>query len=344
MFLADRPRVNGRIAPRWIAGAAALVLVGWLAAEFIGGGPTHPRYAEMLQAARTVQAAQTVIWNDKLALGLAQGADLDPNQTGMIGAEYTELTSTLGDLPAKRTTTNPDFAAAMVRLIGQLDLAAGTPVVLIVSGSFVGADIGTIAALEALGLQPVILASLSASMYGANDVDYNLLDIFAALREREVLHTLPVAAVLGADGATGGGIAPAALRVLEQDAARIGVPILTAEPLSALVDQVLARLEAILDGRRAGLVINVGGALIGLGSCEQSYAFPVGLSMQPVPCSNGTAGVAMRLAADQLPVINVLEIRRLALDMGLPFDPVPLPSPGNNRAVYGSLNSARGGE
>jgi hypothetical protein len=32
----------------------------------------------------------------------------------------------------------------------------------------------------------------------------------------------------------------------------------------------------------------------------------------------------------------VLNLRRLALELGLPFDPMPLPTPGDNPAVYGA--------
>jgi hypothetical protein len=48
----------------------------------------------------------------------------------------------------------------------------------------------------------------------------------------------------------------------------------------------------------------------------------------------------MRLAADGLPVLHIINMRRLALEWGLPFDPTPLPIPGNNRAVYGSAKPA----
>src|SRR3546814_20495900 len=72
----------------------------------------------------------------------------------MIGPEFTVITTSLGSLPAKRTTTMPDFAGALVREIKALDLPAGTPVVIVVSGSLVGANIATIAATEALGLRP----------------------------------------------------------------------------------------------------------------------------------------------------------------------------------------------
>ena len=54
--------------------------------------------------------------------------------------------------------------------------------------------------------------------------------------------------------------------------------------------------------------------------------------------TDGTPGLVMRLAKDGLPVLQVLNIRRLAVEWGLPFDPVPLPMPGNNKAIYGSRN------
>ena len=85
-------------------------------------------------------------------------------------------------------------------------------------------------------------------------------------------------------------------------------------------------------------MFNVGGALIGLGSCRESYEFPPGLTTRALPCTDGTPGLVMRLAKDGLPVLHVLNIRRLAVEWGLPFDPVPLPVPGNNKAIYGSRN------
>ena len=60
---------------------------------------------------------------DVIAAGTTQTAGIrideaiDPNHTGLVGPEYTELFTTLGQLEAKRTTTNPDLAALMVYLL-----------------------------------------------------------------------------------------------------------------------------------------------------------------------------------------------------------------------------------
>jgi poly-gamma-glutamate system protein len=129
---------------------------------------------------------------------------------------------------------------------------------------------------------------------------------------------------------------PAGAGALRASAARDGVPVVEARPLAALIDALLARVKASLsDAERPGAVINVGGALIGLGSCRESYELQPGLTTRPLPCTAGTPGLAPRLSQDGVPVLHVLNMRHLALDLGLPFDPVPLPMPGDNRAIYG---------
>src|SRR5258708_19886749 len=108
----------------------------------------------MLNAARAMEAASRVLVTERQLRGLMQGREIDPNRTGMIGSEFTAITTTLGDLAAKRTTANPDFAAALVRVVAALDLPRGTPLVIIVSASFVRANIPPETAPETPGLRP----------------------------------------------------------------------------------------------------------------------------------------------------------------------------------------------
>jgi poly-gamma-glutamate system protein len=337
-----RWRARSRVPPAWLAAAAMLSVTLWLGAEFATRHPIHPRYAEMLNAARAMEAASRVLVAERQMRGLMQGRDIDPNRTGMIGSEFTAITTTLGDLAAKRTTTNPDFAAALVRVVATLNLPRRAPVVIIVSGSFVGGNIAAITAVEALGLRPVVIASLSASMWGATDPEFNWLDMAAALRARGVIHARIAAAVLGGDGAVGGGMDAAGIAALRASAARDGVPLIETRPLAALIDALLGQANASIaeatgGETRPGAVINVGGALIGLGSCREAAEFPPGLATRLLSCTAGTPGLAMRLAQAGVPLLHVLNIRRLAVEWGLPFDPVPLPAPGNNAAIYGSV-------
>jgi poly-gamma-glutamate system protein len=335
----NAPRVQARLKPVWLAVAAALSIALWLTLEQALQHPIHPQFAEMLMAARSMQAASRVLWTEKETRGLTPSAQADPNRTGMIGQEYTPITTTLGELPAKRTATNPDFAAALVRQIASLQLARGTPVVIVVSGSFVGGDVAAITATETLGLRPIVIASLSASMWGANEPELNLIDMLSALRKHSVIRTRAIAAVLGGGGAIGGSMDADGVAALRRSAARDGVPIIEVRPVAAVIDALLVRINAAA-GDTPGAVINVGGALIGLGSCRESHEWLPGLTRRAPSCSDGTPGLAMRLAADGLPVLHIINMRRLALEWGLPFDPTPLPIPGNNRAIYGAAKSA----
>jgi poly-gamma-glutamate system protein len=113
------------------------------------------------------------------------------------------------------------------------------------------------------------------------------------------------------------------------------VPLVEEASFPALVDELLALVEKAAEGR-PGAVLNAGGALIGLGFCRESYTFPPGLTIGSVPCTAGEPGLVMRLAASDLPVLHVLNIRELAIGWGIPFDPIPLPVPGNNPMVYGA--------
>jgi poly-gamma-glutamate system protein len=163
--------------------------------------------------------------------------------------------------------------------------------------------------------------------------------MLSALRKHSVIRTRAIAAVLGGGGAIGGSMDADGVAALRRSAARDGVPIIEVRPVAAVIDALLVRINAAA-GDTPGAVINVGGALIGLGSCRESHEWLPGLTRRAPSCSDGTPGLAMRLAADGLPVLHIINMRRLALEWGLPFDPTPLPIPGNNRAIYGAAKSA----
>ncbi len=335
MTPAHPPLARTKVRLRWLVAAAMTATLIWMGVERLSRRAIHPQFAQMLTAARTMQDASMVLRGEKEALGLLQPPDIDPNRTGMIGAEFTGLTTTLGDLPAKRTATNPDLAALLVKQLAALDPPHGAPVAVVVSGSFVGADVAAIAAVEALGLRAVLIASLGASMWGANDPAFNLLDMLVLLRARGVIKAGVAAAVIGGEGAVGAGMDPQIIAALRASASKAGTRIIDARPLAATIDALMTAIQVALgNGAQPAAVINVGGALIGLGTCLGAHELPPGL-VRPGPCKNGDPGIALRLAQADAPMLNVINLKRLAIEEGMPFDPRPLPTPGNNPAIYG---------
>ena len=92
------------------------------------------------------------------------------------------------------------------------------------------------------------------------------------------------------------------------------------------------RLE--LFGEDVDCFVNVGGASANSGTSAYTLDFPNGLVLDPpkIP-TTANRGLMYEYAARGVPVINMLNVRQLAADNGLPYDPVPLTHPGEG-GVY----------
>ena len=60
----------------------------------------------------------------------------DTGHTGLIGPEWSDLTTTLGDPEAKRTTINPNFAGLIAELLIQAGVKQGDTIAIGSSASF----------------------------------------------------------------------------------------------------------------------------------------------------------------------------------------------------------------
>ena len=109
----------------------------------------HVAYPLMIEAAGRCQRAEEALYAHKVAMGLYD-ASLDPNHTGLVGVEYSKITTTLGNIKAKRTATNPDFAAYIVRELVDHGIGTGDTVLVTMTGSFAGLDLAVLEALETL--------------------------------------------------------------------------------------------------------------------------------------------------------------------------------------------------
>jgi poly-gamma-glutamate system protein len=291
---------------------------------------------QMLAAAHTVQAAQAILIEEKRARGLWPGDKIDPNVTGMIGHEYTAMTTSAATLANKRTASDPDFAAALTKRIAAMGIGKGDEVLVIESGSFLGADIAVLAALETLEAAVILIPSLGASQWGANDPEFHLMDILALLLQRGVLHTQPLAVVLGGASGTGLNMEPGMPDVLRQSLVRYDVRLVDDPALKTIVDRLTVLIDAAAGGRQnLKLMVKVGGSVISTGNCQENLKYETDIRPQTIGCSGTTAGLLYLPGTQQVPILHLLNMIALAEQMGLPYDPVPLPQPGANAVLYG---------
>ena len=133
------------------------------------------------------------------ALGVPVDPAVDPNRTGLIGPEDSELMTTVGDLEAKRTTTNPNMAGLIVHLLNQAGVSRGQTIGVACSGSFPALMVAALAAARSIGVRPVVILSLGASSFGATSAQFNLLDIYDELARGGICSEPPAAVSLGGE-------------------------------------------------------------------------------------------------------------------------------------------------
>jgi len=305
---------------------ALMSLVAFAAVEWIMPPAAPPENIVSMLAAKKMEQAIDVVRAGFLSKGLRFDEVLDPNHTGLIGEEYTELTTTLGNLEAKRTTTNPAMAGLMVQLLREAGVKTGDTIAVGCSGSFPSMAIAALAASEALGVTPLLIASLGSSSYGATRTDMTLLDIFELLDSAGVFNRLPVAASLGGADDVGNEFEPELRTILFGKIKQSGIPLLLESDLQRNVSQRLELYFGAAGTRPIAAFVNIGGNYADMGTNPAILKLEPGVNREvEIPEAKETHGVVFAMANRHIPVVHVLNIKGLVLQYGLPWDPVPLP-------------------
>jgi len=276
--------------------------------------------------ARSLESIKTL----RQAKGLPLDRTLDPNETGIIGEEFTSLTTSLGEVEAKRTSANPAFAAVLVKYFDAAGLKRGDVVAVGGSGSFPALLLASLCAARVLELRPIVIYSIGASMYGANIPGFTFIDMLARLRRDGLLPYELAAVSPGGDQDGGAGV------LFDEDGAallsetrRSGIAVVDGTTLADRIQRRLRIYDATAGVRPIRCFVNVGGASANFGDTPASLDLANGLSLKVanLPLSP-TRGLVFEFASRGIPVVHLLHVRGLARDNGLPFDPVPLPPVG----------------
>lgn len=295
----------------------------------------HSSYDLMLHAAQRTQRASREIYLVKHRLGLLNQID-DINRTGLLGEEYTPLTTTPGYVIAKRTATNPDFAAYLVRLLREQGLNSDDSVLVTMTGSLPGMNLSLLCALETLDIPSFRVASLGASSYGANQLAMTWIDIEDVLVREGQLKCRSDLVTLGGTGDIGGGLSQETREELRLKCARLGYPLLESGNTR---EQYEERLVLLGDPRSYSLLINVGGNHLMLGTGPEGRELPGGFISPESDAwerdvSTSTGGVVFDFLHAGVPVLNLLHVEELATQAGIPVDPTPLPRLGTSPVYF----------
>lgn len=328
--------VKGKINIKLIIISAVIALSSLLFLSVSSARIEHPAFKEQVEAALKMSEAEEIIYQAKIDQGYQIDTALDPNKTALIGKEYTPITTTLGNLKAKRTATNPDFAALIIRYFDQLNLKKGDKIAVGASGSFPGLILAVISAAETIDLDVELIYSIGASMYGANIPDFTFIEMLKQLQKDNILNTEITAISFGGDNDRADN-----LFFIENKnsffeiSQKSKIPLIYEKTLNESVEQRIKIFRNSSQNKKIKVFINIGGASANFGNTASSVKFENGLTIPGKLNTEYTEnGLLSYFLSKNIPVIHLLNIENLARKSGIKVDPVPLPEPGKADVYY----------
>ncbi len=255
----------------------------------------------------------TIVDQEKQNRGILGGLESNIPLKNLLGSEYTPVTTTLGSPQAKELSTNPDFAALVVRFLHEAGIDSSKRVGVTISGSFPALSISALAALQTLKVDAVVLSSLGASSYGANQPGALWIDYERWLVKRGGLKYRSRLVTYGGESDNGSAIYPEGLDIMNsslQDFADLLY-------IPSSLEESVASKALIFNNENIDLLINIGGNQASLGACSHSMQIPPGLNFLLPDCEHSNRGLILELNAQGIPVIQLLNIRKLAIDYGI---------------------------
>ncbi len=276
--------------------------------------------ADVAEAAQSAEArmehAARLIQDARRLEGVASEAGGGVTSS-LIGAEMTPITTTLGNLEAKRVAASATWARALVPRLYEAGIRRGDVVAAGFSGSFPGLNLALCAACQSLDVRLIAISSVTASSWGANQPGFTWPEIEARLVKAGVIRQATIAITLGGAGDRAADLDRdgqlEAARIARAAAARLAVPVLAPRSFDEAVSARLDAYRRASGGRSIQLYANVGGTEASLGRSPVVLHLRNGF-LPGVPFDlSPNRGVMARMAERGVRILTLLNVRDLAL-------------------------------
>jgi poly-gamma-glutamate system protein len=311
----------------------------------------QPYLEEKRAAAELAQEAFEVVKAARQEVGPPIDPTIDPAMSGLIGLPMSPVTTVSGEVSAKQTSANPNFAAVILEMLKEADVKEGDYVAVGCSGSFPALNICTYAACEELRVKPLVISSSSASQWGANVPALLWPDMERLLRQRDIFSVKSIACSIGGYQDRGLGLSEEGLNLVKASIERNGlqpfrvgaaVPATVEEALKNAEEDFLANInermhlyEEAAKGKPIKAYINIGGGTVSVGRNIGKLMFKPGLNRRPPRHVRNIDGVMPRFINRGVPVIHIVHINALANRYSMPLEPPVAPSLGTGGIFYG---------
>ncbi len=292
-------------------------------------------YFEKLAASELSKKAQQYIKEFRFKNGVFIDNINDPNETGLIGEEFSPISTGRGSLSIKASTTNPNFAALVIALLKESGVQKGDKVAVCMTGSFPALNISTLAALQTLETQPIIISSVTSSTWGATDPNFTWLDIERELYKKRIFKHKSIAASIGGHKDIGIALSEEG-RILAAKAIKRNKLLMINE--GKLKSNIKKRIDLFNTKSRSKpikLFINVGGGVASIGSKRNSKALRAGVNKNvkliDFPEKKGTV---FYMAQKKVPILHLQNLSDLMKTYNISYDPVPIPEVGEGSLYH----------
>lgn len=312
--------------PDWVLVVVALLSIGgFYLFEHTKRRVKVKDYELKLAAAQATYRAFDEVRNIRDELNWPIDTLYDPLKTGLIGHQYSPITTRRGELTEKILTTNPNFAAIVVELFKKAGIKEGDMVGIGWNGSYPGLNIAVLAACKAMHVRPVAITSNESSMWGANDSMLTWLHIEKRLADKKIFDRATLWATIGGDDDNGLGVTQHGVDLIIRSIQDNGFEL---RRFQYLDDDVRSRIDSYGDIK----------AYINIGYNPASYG-PAGVRIEPGairhPRWKGEVkSVLQYYMAQGKPVINFVSIDEIVSDYIDPQKFMEGTAPGDNRIFY----------
>ncbi len=307
---------------------AIISLIVFYGASSLTVKTREPAYDVKIAAAERMQKAMDVLKDSRGEAAIFMDDINDPNETGLIGRQFTYITTDEGDLDAKISVLDPNVAAMMVDYLTKAGVQRGDTVAVTLTGSMPGGNLAVVCALEEMGVTPHILASVGASQWGANIEGFTWLDMERLLKEAGVISFTTRAASIGGGSDIGRRLSPKGRDLIKSAIARNDIDLISSENLSDAVSRRINRYSADRRIEDYKAFVNVGGGAAVLGDAAYARLIPPGLTIRMQFESMRNGGVMAKFGREGVPIIHVLNIRSMFAQFAYPYAATPTPELG----------------
>lgn len=323
---------------RLVAAALMVVTMSVVLTQRSATSGQNEYYPIQVEAAQRLEQCFAAVRGYKEELGIPMSED-DIHQTGMIGLPYTGITTTSGALEAKRTAAWPDMAALCVRMLFEAGVRPGDTVGAGFSGSFPGMNLAVVAACESMNVELVCISSVGASTYGANNPELTFPEMMFRLKQDGLIHTPSAAVTMGGYRDVGADMDKELAEQIRQRLIGLNLQLVEEADFQANLNlrETLYLQEGPID-----CFVAVGGNLTSLGQGETGVSLGQGV-LRPGRALrvDASSGLVQRYLAQGVPVINLLNLKKIMADYSMPYDPLQWPPIGRS-AVYNDIRYERG--